>query len=203
VSTVFHLIRHAAHGQLGKILTGRMPGVGLSEEGRAQAQALARAMMGWPLDAIRTSPQQRTAETAEILAKNRSIRPEVLDPIDEIDFGRWAGRSFAELEDDAEWRVWNVNRGAASTPGGETMQNVAARFAAAIDELRREFPRGFVALVSHCDVIKAGFCHYLNLPFDRIDRFEIAPASVSTLVVGDWGSKVLALNRVHAPGAPA
>jgi len=37
---------------------------------------------------------------------------------------------------------------------------------------------------SHGDVIKAALAHYLRISLDRILRFDIDPASFSTLEVG-------------------
>ena len=75
------------------------------------------------------------------------------------------------------------------------MQECQARLVRALDRLRRRHPGEEVALVSHGDVIKAAVAHVLDLTLDRYDRFEIAPASVSTVVIGDWGAKVQALNE--------
>jgi probable phosphoglycerate mutase len=52
--------------------------------------------------------------------------------------------------------------------------------------------------VSHSDVIKAALLYHLGMPIDAYGRLEIEPASISTLVVGEWGSKILRLNEVVA-----
>jgi probable phosphoglycerate mutase len=52
--------------------------------------------------------------------------------------------------------------------------------------------------VSHGDVIKAALLHYLGLSIDAYDRFDIDPASISTIAVGSWGSKILSLNEAAA-----
>ena len=52
-----------------------------------------------------------------------------------------------------------------------------------------------IAAVSHSDVIKATLAYALGLPLHFYDRFDIAPASVSAVVVGDWGLKVLSVNE--------
>lgn len=53
-----------------------------------------------------------------------------------------------------------------------------------------------VALVSHADVIKAIVCYYLGLPIDAWSRFEISPASITTLSLFDCESKIIGLNEV-------
>lgn len=193
-STLFHLLRHAAHEELGRVLTGRNP-VGLSETGRREAHDLGLRLERMGLDALLASPQQRAAETAEIIAAETGIEAETAEPLDEIDFGAWAGRPFAELAEDPAWLAWNDERDKAGTPGGETMQAVARRLTGLLDRLRAEHPARTLALVSHSDVIKAGVCHYLGLPFDRVHRFEVSPASITTLVIADWGGTLIALNE--------
>jgi hypothetical protein len=34
------------------------------------------------------------------------------------------------------------------------------------------------------------------MPLDAWQRFEISPASITTIIIGDWGAKVLSLNEV-------
>ena len=48
--------------------------------------------------------------------------------------------------------------------------------------------------MSHSDIIKALGAHVLGLNLDLYHRFEVDPASVTTLVLGDWGAKLLRLN---------
>jgi broad specificity phosphatase PhoE len=67
-----------------------------------------------------------------------------------------------------------------------------------MEQLRSLYAEGSVVLVSHGDVIKAALLYYLGMPIDAYCRFETEPASISTLAVGDWGSKVLRLNEVVA-----
>lgn len=54
-----------------------------------------------------------------------------------------------------------------------------------------------VALVSHCDVIRAVLARVLGLSLDHLLRFEVGPASWSRLEVGAWGARVMSINE-HA-----
>jgi len=181
VRTVFYLLRHASHGDVGKVLTGRLAGAPLTAFGREQALALGRQLMGQKLDAIYTSPRLRAQQTAEIISRETGIESEVAPELDEIDFGNWSGQSFHELAHDPEWRRWNDERDVAATPAGDTMQATSARITGFMDRLRRDFPGHAFALVSHSDVIKAALCHTLGMPFQGVHEFEIAPASITTL----------------------
>lgn len=192
-----HLVRHATHGHLGRVLTGRMSGIGLSAAGRAEAHALA-GQFGPDIDAVLTSPRERACETAQILGLRAGVVPRVEPALDEIDFGRWSGQSFAALDADPDWRLWNAERDTARPPGGESMNEVAARLTRLIGTLSTGALGRRIVLVSHADVIKACICKVLGLPFSRLDRFEIAPASVTTLAVRDT-LRLIALNWVAPP----
>lgn len=201
MALLVHFLRHATHDHGTDALAGRNPQVRLSPEGLAEAAALAAMLAGRPLSAIVASPQPRTVETAEIVARGRPITIDAA--LDEIDFGRWQGETFAALEHDPQWRAWNEERDAAATPAGETMDMVAARVLALVDALREAHPRGGeVALVSHLDTIRAALCRALGLSQRAALALEIAPASLATLAIGEGGARLLLLNRRPALDLP-
>ncbi len=197
-TTVF-LVRHAAHDRVDRVLCGRMPGVGLGEAGRLQAEALARRFArSGGVDAVWTSPLQRARETAEPVAARLGLSARASDALCEIDFGAWTGQAFDDLRDDPRWRRWNEARGGERPPGGESMAEAQARATGEVERARAEHPDGRVVLVSHGDVIKAVLAGVLGLSLDAHARFEIAPGSVSALAVWDGGRKVLSMNEAAA-----
>jgi probable phosphoglycerate mutase len=198
VTTTFFLVRHAAHDRVGTILCGRMPGVHLGAVGKAQAERLAVRFSGEDVACIRTSPLERAVETAEPIALGLKQPLDICSAISEIDFGSWSGASFEALAQDPRWSAWNHSRSTSRPPDGETMLEAQARIVGAMEQLRRRYADRSVILVSHSDVIKAALLYHLGLPIDAYVRFDIDPASISTLVVGDWGSKVLRMNEVVA-----
>ena len=197
-TTVF-LVRHAAHDRVDRVLCGRMPGVGLGEAGRRQADALSQRFAGDDVNAVWTSPLQRARETAEPIAARLGLPARTSDALCEIDFGAWTGQAFDALRDDPRWRRWNEARGSERPPGGESMTEAQTRAAAEVERARAEHPDGRVVLVSHSDVIKAVLAGVLGLPLDVYSRFEVSPASVSALAVWDGGGKVLSMNEAAAP----
>ncbi len=52
MTTTVLMVRHASHDRLGRILCGRMPGVELSEQGRAQARSVGERLAGQRLAAV-------------------------------------------------------------------------------------------------------------------------------------------------------
>lgn len=195
--TVFHLVRHAAHGLLGRVLTGRMPGVPLDEHGRDQALLLARHFSGCPIKAVVSSPLERARGTAQPIAAALGLDVTTDAGLHEIDFGDWTGMAFELLEGSPAWQAWNQFRGTAVPPGGETMAEVLARALRTLSRLRRAYPDGETVLVSHQDVLKALLAHSLGAPLDLMHRIELAPASRSVLrVFDDGGWRVEGLNLV-------
>ncbi|WP_173931790.1 histidine phosphatase family protein [Chelativorans sp. Marseille-P2723] len=185
--TVFHLLRHASHGELGTILTGRRSQIALTAAGRLEARRLGRHIARLQVDALKTSPRLRARQTAEIIAMETGLEAGIAEELDEIDFGCWSGLPFEALSADPTWRQWNAERDIAATPAGDTMEKVALRFGDLVNRLRQEHAGLTVALVSHSDVIKAGLCHFLNWRFSSVHDFEIRPASLTTLVFGEEG----------------
>jgi probable phosphoglycerate mutase len=195
---MFFLVRHAAHELVDRVLCGRMAGVHLGEEGRAQARRVAKRLAREQVAAIHTSPLERARETAAPIAEELHLTPDICEAIIEVDVGEWAGRDFATLQNDSRWVSWNDARSVNRPPGGESMLDVQARAVGHLEKVRRSLPDQGVVLVSHGDVIKAALLYCLGMPIDGYRLFDISPASISTLVIGDWGAKVLSMNEVPA-----
>jgi broad specificity phosphatase PhoE len=198
VTTTFFLLRHAAHDRLGRVLCGRMAGVSLGEAGRSQALKLAERVSRETVTAIYSSPLERARETAAPIAARLGLEVEVAPEINEIGFGDWSGLTFDELGRDPRWTSWNAARSVTRPPGGETMLEAQGRAVRFTEHLRENHRDGAAALVSHADLLKALLAYFLGLSLDGIGRFEIGPASLSTVAVGDWGAKILTLNEVSA-----
>ncbi len=199
MATTVALVRHGSHDSLGRVLCGRMDGVHLSETGLSQARRLALSLVrrGLPA-AIYSSPQPRAQETAAPLADIAGLPVQSDAGLDEIEFGLWQGRSFDELAADAEWQRWNRHRHHACPPNGEGMDAVQRRVLASLETYRRQHPEGLVLAFSHADVIKAALCGVLGLTLAAHDRLAISPASCSTVVLWQGGSKVHCMNETPA-----
>jgi probable phosphoglycerate mutase len=195
VTATVLLIRHAAHVELGKVLTGRRRDVALSPEGLEQAEIVADLLGVEPLAAVYSSPRERAFYTARQIADQHELKVELVDALDEIDFGDWTGKRFEELEGDPLWDAWNEARGSAQPPGGETMAAATHRAAVAISEIANTHAESRIAVVSHCDIIRGLIARYIGLPLDNLLRFDIDPASVSRLAVGSWGARVMSVNE--------
>jgi broad specificity phosphatase PhoE len=188
-----HLVRHASHDLLGRVLVGRGP-VEINAAGTNETASVCRALASSVLAAVISSPQQRAVQMADAIAIASGLTP-IFDPgLDEMDMGEWTGVSFGDLQCDPRWQAFNRFRSSAPIPGGETMLAVQARAVAAVIRLRRQYPDASVALVSHSDVLKSILMHFLGMPLDLIHRLDLAPASRSIVELYDQGAVVRAIN---------
>lgn len=196
MTATFLLIRHGAHGDLDKVLSGRRAGVPLREDGRVQAARLGAYLADEPVTRIECSPINRTRETATILADALGLpAPEPVDALLEIDFGDWTGRAFADLAGDPAWDVWNDERATARPPRGELMADARARIVDHLRAMAATHPGELIAIVTHADMVKAVVTDLFGMDLQAMHAFDIDPASVTRVVIGDWGGRVLSLNE--------
>lgn len=197
-ATTVMMVRHASHGHLGRTLTGRMPGVVLSETGRNEARRLAGSFRCVAAAAVFASPLERARETADAIGEAMGLPVATCEALNEIDLGEWTGASFEDLASDERWHGWNRERADGCPPGGEPIRAVQARTMTQVEAWRDAYPDGTIVAVSHADVIKALVCHVLGLSLDRMQSFEVEPASVTTVVAWAGGAKVVRLNAKAA-----
>jgi broad specificity phosphatase PhoE len=169
--------------------------VALSREGLEQAAIVADLLSTAPIAAVYSSPRERAWYTARDIAEPHDLSVTISEGLDEVDFGEWSGRPFAELGGDPAWQAWNEARGSARAPGGETMAEAVTRAVAALAEMAREHDGETIVAVSHCDIIRGVIAHHLGLPLDHLLRFDVDPASVSRVAIGAWGARIISVNE--------
>jgi broad specificity phosphatase PhoE len=195
VTTTILLVRHGSHDRLDKVLCGRMAGVSLGDSGRAEAAQVGARLANTGLSAVLSSPLERAQETAAAIASVAGLTVETDPDLNELDLGDWSGRRFEDLHGDPAWDQWNRLRQHTRPPAGETMLESQVRAVRFLHRARDRFPDGTIAAVSHADIIKTALCWALGLSLESYSRFEVRPASISRLVLGDWGAHVWSINE--------
>ncbi|EMG35971.1 fructose-2,6-bisphosphatase [Desulfocurvibacter africanus PCS] len=196
--SLFLLVRHGHADNVGKAINGRNAGVELTERGRREVRELAERLRGVGLSAVLSSPLERARQTAAPLAEAVGVQVDVRQELNELNYGQWTGKSYAELQGDPRWKAFNSFRSGTRIPGGETMLEVQARVAGLMLALREEYHGSRVAMVSHADTIRAALMHFLGLPLDFVLRVALQPASVSVLALEEWGAELRCLNHTGA-----
>ncbi|HEX3072433.1 MAG TPA: histidine phosphatase family protein [Ignavibacteriales bacterium] len=192
--TKIFLIRHGETSVKDKI-PGRTPGVYLNEKGKQQAENLAKRLAPVHLDAIFCSPLDRTIETALPLASSKGIKIEERESLAEVDYGDWTLKTFAELNQLGEWKLYNTMRSNALIPNGEMFIEIQSRMIKEIKDITTKYPDGSVAVFSHGDPIKTVIAYYAGMPLDLLPRLTIYFASISLITIGSGHIQINFINN--------
>jgi probable phosphoglycerate mutase len=214
--TTVLLVRHGrSTANTAGVLAGRTPGVNLDDRGETQAVELAARLMPVHLDAVVSSPLERTRQTAErLIAGREGTLFEVDERFTECDYGTWSGRPLKSLAEEPLWRTVQAHPAAAAFPDGESLAALSARAVAAVRAWNAKLgEQATYAVVSHGDVIKAIAADALGMHLDLFQRIHVEPCSLtviryhgtrpSVLRVNDLGGDVSALIRSAEPAVEA
>ena len=194
-ATLVLFVRHGQTPTTGSTLPGRAAGLHLADSGRAQAEAAAsRLGLLKRVDAIYSSPLERTRETAAPIAKARKLAVRIDRGLLECDFGDWTGRKLNELRKLPEWNAVQRHPSGFRFPGGESFTEMQTRIVTAIDKLITRHAGGTVVAVSHADPIKAAVAHAMGVHLDLFQRVVISPCSITAVMYSPAGIVVLAVN---------
>jgi len=177
----------ARHGQSVSNAVRRFQGVQdvpLSELGRRQAEALARAFGQRRIAAVYSSPLQRARHTAELVAAAVQAPLRSVDDLRELSLGEWEGCTVEEVEarPGNPYACWVRDPVGSLPPGGEPLADVQGRMVRALADIERAHPNGDdVLVVCHGGVISAYLAHCLGLPLSSIWRLTVSNCSITEL----------------------
>jgi len=188
------LVRHGVTAHTGPLLSGRMPGIDLSEKGIEQAEAAADRLAALTISTVYASPIERTAQTASYIAARLGLEVQPLPGVIEADYGDWTGGKIADLAKTDEWKVVQAAPSRAQFPGGESLRAMQSRTVDALDAVVAEHPHETVVVVSHADPIKSAIAHYTGMHLDLFQRLHVSPASVTVLDFHPYGALLVKCN---------
>lgn len=193
--TTLLLLRHGeTAGTLAKLFSGRGGADHeLTARGEIQATLAAAAVRArGDVTAIVTSPLRRCQQTAAQVAAVTGLEPTVDDDLAEAAFGDWDGLTLAEVDGrwSAELAAW-LGQTDVAPPGGESIDEVADRVAAARDRIVAAHSGQVVLVVAHVNPIKTLVRLALDAPPDAIYRMAMSPASLSEVAYYPDGTTVL------------
>jgi broad specificity phosphatase PhoE len=170
----------------------------LSEDGRRQCEAVARALAGSQAAAVYASPMERARGSAEVIAKPHRLGVETDAAFREMGFGDWEGLTREEVATRfaGEHEVWRTTPERFARPGAEPLATVAARVAAGLAALRAAHADTSVILVTHAIVVRLIVLSALGLGPERLWTVDAAPAGISELEYRDDWVTVHRMNTV-------
>ncbi|CAM3850893.1 MULTISPECIES: histidine phosphatase family protein [Tsukamurella] len=163
---LLHLVRHGqTTANVAKTLDTRPPGAPLTPEGSDQARRFAADRPGVVPAALLCSVARRAQQTAELIGAGWEAPVTVIDGVHEVQAGDLEGRNdeasvkqFQEVV-----RRWHSGDRAAALPGGESADDLLARYLPAVEAARAQYldgdDQGDVYLVSHGAAIRLVAAH--------------------------------------------
>jgi probable phosphoglycerate mutase len=178
------LVRHGAtEWSVSGQHTGRTD-IPLTEEGRRQAERLRARLARERFALVLVSPLSRARETAALTGFGD--RAEVDADLVEWDYGDYDSRTAADIRQERPgWTPWE-----GGFPGGETLEEVAARAARVVARARQA--DGDVALFAHGHVLRVIAACWLEQPPREAARYYLATATVSVL---GWERETAVIDR--------
>ncbi len=180
---LIYLIRHAdtVHGR-DDVFRGRTD-VPLSELGKAQAAACARAIAGKRLKAVYSGPLSRARDTAAAIAAPHGLTPVIEPAFDDIHIGDWEGFSLSEVADKwpRQWQEWRTAPHTFVFPGGERLDDARERAWAALRAAATATAGDAIAIVTHRAVAKLLLLEAVGAPTSSFWCLSQNPCALNLL----------------------
>ena len=175
------------HGETAWNVDTRIQGhldIPLSANGRWQAERLAEALRGEPIQAIYASDLTRAWETAQYVgrATGVNVTPEI--GLRERGFGDFEGKTFAEIEvllpeQSLRWRQRDPEF---SPAGGESLVALRARVVDAAQRLAALHPGEQIALIGHGGVMDVLYRAATRLDIQAPRTWTLGNAAINRLM---------------------
>lgn len=149
----------------------------LTARGLEQAAEMAQALSGVAAQALYSSGQTRSIQTAEIIAQAVHLPVKVDSRLGEMAQGAWEGMLFPDIERQygALYQQFQVDPVLALPPGGESMNDLARRVTRAVTGIARQYRGQRVIVVSHEIPLAALRCIDAGQPLSSLWKY--APAN--------------------------
>ena len=213
------------HGETSFNAEGRVQGhidtSTLTDKGVTDAQAVAEALQGLPIDAVYHSPLRRAAQTAQVICQKlakpgQSFPAPVVNPnLIEVSLPLWEGLLFEEvkLQFPEAYQNWHkapheLEMTVASPNGPEIFRPIPALFdqaAALWQQLLPQHSNQTLLLVGHSGINRSLICTALGLPPERYQTLQQANCNISVLNFPDGtlaSAQLEALNLTSHLGLP-
>jgi broad specificity phosphatase PhoE len=195
-----YFVRHGeSHANRLHVVSNRDLPHGLTPAGRAQVESLAEQLIDIPFAGFYVSPVLRARQSASILGARLGLTYRVTAALAEFDAGALEGRS-----DVATWRhhdalldAWlHGTEWQTRIEGGESFDDVRARFMPLIDAITSAPPGGPVLLVGHggtfrCMLplilsnVSTGFARERGFKYTELVIAEVRADQLTCLAWGD------------------
>lgn len=188
------------HGQTESNRLGRIQGVNkapLTDAGRGQAEAAARALAAAAPFALYSSPLPRAMETATIIGSRADTAPVQVEGLVEMDVGEFEGLSGPQLRERFPdvMRAWDSDPASTVMPGGESLYDVRDRAWPIVELLAERHDSETVVAVTHNFTIHTIVCAALDMPLNNFRKLRIDLGAITRLEISGARVTLLSLNE--------
>jgi len=172
------VIRHPeTEANVSKLIYGRTESP-YTQRGLDSIQWVLNKLKDMKIDAIYTSPMQRTVKLASAISVQQGCSIIVSEALREMDFGLFENMTRYEAEEKhrEHYDSYMADYTSYRIPEGESFQDVYARLSAFINPLLIE--EGTIVLITHGMVMKASIAMLLGLETDAVWHFRTNPATI-------------------------
>jgi broad specificity phosphatase PhoE len=177
-----YLVRHGeVEERYHKIFGGCQIDMGLSELGKTQAQSVADWLSTRGVTRIHASPMLRVRQTMQPTLTASAMEPTFHDGLREMDFGKWTGHRWEEIQEHFGVSAYEWLDIAEKTgfPEGESTVDLMARVEPALQRILDSSADQTVAIFCHGGIIRVLLAIMLEVPLTVLGRVEIDYCSVS------------------------
>lgn len=156
-----YVVRHCRTGWNTLGLLQGMTDVPLSEEGRGEALRNIDSLRPLDISRIFTSNRKRAEQTADIYSQALGVPCKLCKEFNELDHGDWEGKSFKDLQSDAQYGYseWFRNPANSPIPGSEeTAESAQQRAVKGIRKIVRSRPGETILVISHKHMLALLMC---------------------------------------------
>jgi broad specificity phosphatase PhoE len=182
--TRVHLVRHGRTASNRERRTMGWLDEGIEPGWVRAAAAVADVLAQEPVDWLVSGPLARAVQTAAPLAALLSRQPIVDDRFGDLRVGHWEGYTEDEIAQrwPEHWQRWRSEPHALEVEGRETLADLNARVAGALDELFADLVDGRVAVVfTHDAVVRAAVAWALGTGPEIYRHVGVANCSITTV----------------------
>lgn len=155
--------------------------VGLSEKGLKQAQLVEQLFIKSKVSSVFISPLKRSLETYKTMALPEDLCAKILPGLSEIDFGKWEGLTFEEIQAEYPLQLekWFANPQGFTFPEGESVTGFSKRVIGGLREVLQQQENCLI--VAHGGSLRVIICHLCGWPVEKMHSFELGHGSLTIL----------------------
>lgn len=178
----------------------------LTETGRRQAwQTAQRIGLRWKPTALYTSPMGRCVATGQAIADATGLHGQVLEELDDLDYGAWQGRAYDEIRTESPrlFELWFTAPHLVRFPQGDALQDLVVRAANAVRLVAERHPKEVVVMVGHDSVNRAILLQLIDQPLSAYWRLRQDPCAISEIEIAEGSVCVRCINATEHLDAPS